>query len=38
MIDGIAMKGKRIIMPFILQRQIPEYVHSHNMGIKKMIL
>ena len=36
MIDGIVMKGKWIIMPFVLQNQIPEQLHGSNMGIEKM--
>ena len=38
MINGIAMKSKRIIIPFLLQRQIQELLHSNHMGIEKMRL
>ena len=33
-IDGIAMMGRRIIIPFLLQRQILEQLHSNHMGIE----
>ena len=33
-IDGIATKGKRIIIPFILQKQILQQLHSNQMGRK----
>ena len=36
MIYGIAMKGKRIIIPFLLQKQIPWQSYSNHMGIEKM--
>ena len=38
MIDGIVMKGKRIIIPFLLQRQILNQLHNNHMGIEKMRL
>ena len=34
-IDSIAMKGIWIIIPYLLQRQILEWVHSNHMGIEK---
>ena len=36
MINGIAMKGRCIIIPFLLQQQILEKVHSNYMGIQKI--
>ena len=38
MINGIAMKGKRITIPFVLQEQILEQIHSNHMGIKMRLL
>ena len=38
MIDGMAIKGKRIIMPSQLQMQILNQWHRNNMGIEKMRL
>ena len=35
MIDGIAMKGKQIIIHYILQKQIQEQLHSNHIDIKK---
>ena len=35
MIDSIAMKGKQVIIPFILQNQILEQLHSNHIGIEK---
>ena len=35
MINGIMMKGKRIIIPFQLQKKILWQLHSNHMGIKK---
>ena len=35
MIDGIAMKGGRIIIPFLLQKQILEQLHSNHLGMGK---
>ena len=35
MIDGIAMKGKRIIIPFIVQSEILEQLHNNHGGIEK---
>ena len=35
MTDGIAMKGKRIIIPFSLQNQILEQLHINDMSIEK---
>ena len=32
MINSIAMKGKQIIEPYLLQRQIIEQLHSNHMG------
>ena len=36
MIDGIAIKGKRIMIPFLLQNEI--LWHSNHMGIQKKTL
>ena len=36
--DGIDMKGRRMIITFLLQRQIQQQLHSNHMGIKKMRL
>ena len=36
--DGIAMKGKIIIISFQLQKQILQKLHSNHMGIEKMRL
>ena len=38
MIGGIAMKGKRIIIPFILQGQILEQLPSNHIGIENETL
>ena len=39
MIDGVAMKGKRIIIiPSQLQKQILSQLHSNHMGIENMRL
>ena len=38
MIDGIAMKGKKIIIPFQLKEHILQQLHSNHIGIKKMKL
>ena len=38
MIDGFAMKGKRIIIHFLLQKQILQQLHGNHMGILKMRL
>ena len=38
MIDGIAMEGKRVIIPFQLQQQILQTLHSNHMPIGKMWL
>ena len=38
MIDGTVMKGKRIIIPFQLQKQILQQLHSNHMAIEKMKL
>ena len=38
MINGIAMKGRRIMLPFLLQIQIMEKLYRNNIGIKKMRL
>ena len=38
MIDDIALKGKCIIIPYLLQRQILEQLHSNDMGTEKMCL
>ena len=35
MINGIAMKGKHIIKPYLLQRQILEQLHNNHLGIEK---
>ena len=37
-IFGMAMKGTRIIIPFILQGQILWQLHSNHMGIEKVRL
>ena len=33
--DGIAMKSKHKIIPYPLQKQILEQLHSNHMGIEK---
>ena len=38
MFDCIAMKGKRITIPFQLQKEILQQVHSSHMGIEKIRL
>ena len=38
MINGIAMKSKRIKIPFKLQKQVPQLLHSKHMGIEMMRL
>ena len=38
LIDYTAMKGKRIIIPFPLQKQILQQLHSNHMGIEKIRL
>ena len=38
MIDRVAMEGKNIIIPLLLQKQILQHVHSSHMGIEKMRL
>ena len=38
MINGIAVKNKRIIIPFPLQKQILQQLHRNHMGIEKMRL
>ena len=38
MINGITMKGKRIIIPFLSQKQILQQLHSNYMGMEKMRL
>ena len=38
MTDGKAMKAKRIIILFLLHKQIPQQLHSNHMGIEKMWL
>ena len=37
-IDGITMKGKRIRIPFPLQKQILQQLHSNHMSIEKIRL
>ena len=37
-INGVAMKGKQIITPFSLQKQMLDQLHSNHMGIEKMQL
>ena len=37
-IDGILLKGKRIIIPFQLQKQILKQLHINHMGIEKVRL
>ena len=34
-IDGTAMKGRRIIICFLLQKQILQQLHSNNIGTEK---
>ena len=34
-IDGITMKSKSIIIPFLLQRQILDLLHNNHIGIKR---
>ena len=38
MIDAITMKGKWIIIPFIMQNQILAQLHSSHVGIEKTVL
>ena len=38
MTDGIAMKGKGIKIPILLQKQVLQQLHSNYMGIEKMRL
>ena len=38
MTDGIAMKGKKIIIPFLLQKQILQQLYDNHMGIEKIAL
>ena len=38
MIDGTAMKGKSIIIPYQLKKQILQQLHSNNMGIENTML
>ena len=38
MMSGIAMKGKCIIVPNLLQRQILEQLYANHMGIEKTCL
>ena len=38
MTDAFAMKSKQIIIPYILQKQILEQLHSNQKGIEKMWL
>ena len=38
MFDNIAMKGKRLIIQFVLQKQILQQLHSNHTGIEKMRL
>ena len=38
MIDDITMKDKRIIIPFLLQKQILQQLHSNCMSIEEMRL
>ena len=35
MIDGFAVKGKRVIIPFHLQRQILQQLHNNHISIEK---
>ena len=35
MIGGIAMKNKRIVIPFLLQKQILKQLHCNHMGIEE---
>ena len=36
MIDGIVMKGKRIIIPFQFERHILQQLHNNHIGIEKI--
>ena len=38
LIDGIAMKGKRIIKSFPLKQQILHHLHGKQVGIEKIRL
>ena len=38
MINGIAMKGKWIIIPYMLHKLIPQQLHSNHIGIEKVWL
>ena len=38
MVDGIVMKGNRIVIPFQFHNQILQQMHSNYMGIEKMRL
>ena len=38
MFDGSAMNGKRTVIPFILQNQILEQLHSNHIGNEKISL
>ena len=35
MVDDLVMKGKGIVMPFALHKQILDQLHSSNMGIEQ---
>ena len=35
MIDGVAMKGTQLIIPFSLQKNILDQLHSNHMGMEK---
>ena len=38
MIGGIAIKDRRLIIPFLLQKQILQQLHSNYMNMEKMRL
>ena len=38
MINGTVMKGKCIILPCLLQKQIMEQLHSNHVGIEEICL
>ena len=38
MIDGVAVKGKCIIIPYLLQKKTPKQLYSNQMGTVKTCL
>ena len=38
MVDSIIMREKRVIIPFLLQKQILQQLHTNHMGIERMRL